>query len=349
MKDEIRKDLREFIATGSMAELCDSINMIGPYVSGLSVDETLSVNQLTFYTQVNVRRASYRQFHIPKKSGGVRTITAPDGQLKEILRTLAYIFSELYIPTNEAMAFIPGRSIVDNAMQHTGHNYVLNIDLSDFFTSITANMVQHGLEKIGIPSLVAQDLASICTYPIIEDHHIHNVVPQGSPASPILSNICAMPLDRRLEGLAKRFHLTYTRYADDITFSSQHNVYQADGQFMKELVKIIEECHFSINPKKTRLLKPGERQEVTGLTVSEKPNVSRKYIKNLRAMIHHISHQEQPTNHEVNVARGKLNFLRMVKGKEDSTYIALIKKLNRAVKGKNFFLQPLSSNPAASA
>ena len=156
-------------------------------------------------------------------------------------------------------------------------------------------------------------------------------------------------LDRDLLTLSSGDTLEENGWADDITFSSQHNVYQADGEFMKELVKIIEECHFSINPKKTRLLKPGERQEVTGLTVSEKPNVSRKYIKNLRAMIHLISHQEQPTNHEVNVARGKLNFLRMVKGKEDSTYILLIKKLNKAVKGKNFSLQPLSSNPSASA
>jgi hypothetical protein len=145
-----------------------------------------------------------------------------------------------------------------------------------------------------------------------------------------------MTLDQRLAGLAKRFHLTYTRYADDITFSSQHNVYQVDGEFMKELRKIVEECRFSINPKKTRLLKQGERQEVTGLTVSEKPNVSRRYVKNLRAMIHRIHQQEQPTTHDVNVVRGKLNFLRMVKGKEDATYVAMVKKLNRSVKGKHF-------------
>ena len=249
--------------------------------------------------------------------------------------TLAFILSELYTPTPEAMAFTRGRSIVQNANQHIGQNYIFNLDLSDFFTSITAHMVERSLVELGIPSLVARDIATICTYPIATDHHVLNVVPQGAPTSPVISNICAMTLDKRLSGLARRFHLTYTRYADDITFSSNHNVYQKDGEFMKELHRIIEECHFTINPHKTRLQKRGSRQEVTGLTVSEKPNVSRKYIKNLRVLIHRIRYQKSPTIHDINVIRGKLNFLRMVKGADNPTYIAYIKKLNMAVKGKH--------------
>ena len=246
------------------------------------------------------------------------------------------MLSELYIPTPEAMAFVSGRSIVENASQHIGQNYVLNLDLSDFFTSITANMVEHNLVKLGIAPLVARDIASICTYPMVNDHHVVNVVPQGAPTSPVISNICAMTLDNRLSGLARRFHLTYTRYADDITFSSNHNVYQKDGAFMEELNRIIAECHFTINPKKTRLQKRGSRQEVTGLTVVQKTNVSRKYIKNLRVLIHRIKCQEAPTIHDIHVVRGKLNFLRMVKGADDPTYIAYTKKLNMAVKGKHF-------------
>jgi retron-type reverse transcriptase len=234
------------------------------------------------------------------------------------------------------MAFIPGKSIVENANQHLGQNYVLNLDLSDFFTSITANMVEHNLVKLGIAPLVARDIATICTYPVVNDHRVLNVVPQGAPTSPVISNICAMTLDNRLSGLARRFHLTYTRYADDITFSSNHNVYQKDGAFMAELNRIIAECQFTINPKKTRLQKRGSRQEVTGLTVGQKTNVSRKYIKNLRVLIHRIKYQESPTMHDINVVRGKLNFLRMVKGADNPTYIRYIKKLNMAVKGKHF-------------
>ena len=336
MTEELREYLRCNIETDSMENLCKSINEIGPYVSGLAISNPISPIRLHYYTFVGSRRDAYRQFHIPKKSGGMRTITAPDGELKDIMITLAFILNELYYPVPEAMAFIRGRSIVENASQHVGQNYVLNLDLSDFFTSITANIVERNLVKLGLAPLVARDIATICTYPTITDHHVLNVVPQGAPTSPIISNICAMTLDNRLSGLARRFHLTYTRYADDITFSSNHNVYKKDSAFMEELNRIIAECHFTINPKKTRLQKRGSRQEVTGLTVSEKPNVSRKYIKNLRVLIHRIRYQESPTMHDIHVVRGKLNFLRMVKGADDPTYITYTKELNMAVKGKHF-------------
>ena len=104
---------------------------------------------------------------------------------------------------------------------------------------------------------------------------------------------------------------------------------------MRELYRIISDCHFTVNTKKTRLQKRGSRQEVTGLTVCKKPNVVRKYIKNLRVLIHRIKCQEAPTIHDIHVVRGKLNFLRMVKGAGDPTYISYTKKLNMAVKGKH--------------
>lgn len=119
-----------------------------------------------------------------------------------------------------------------------------------------------------------------------------------------------------------------------MTFSSNHNVYREDNDFMREVYHIISECGFKVNPSKTRLKKRGARQEVTGLNICEHVNVSRKYVKTLRAIIHHIAINEQPTRHEVNVAKGKLNYLRMVKGSQDSTYITLLVKLKKAVAGK---------------
>lgn len=206
--------------------------------------------------------------------------------------------------------------------------------MKDFFTSITAVDVERGLNKIGISPLVSRELASICTYPTLNNQRILNVLPQGSPASPVLSNICAMTLDKRLEGLARRFHLTYTRYADDMTFSSCHHVYHEDGEFMTELYRIISECGFTVNPAKTRLQKRGSRQEVTGLIVGEHINVPRSYIKTLRAILHRIAISESPLKHDVCVAKGKINYLRMVKGKHDPTYITLLVKLKQAVAGK---------------
>ena len=334
----MHKDLKEYlasqIAVDSMAELCRSLNEIGPYVSDLSFADPLTVGRLMGYVTVQARRDAYRQFHIPKKSGGVRVITAPNGELKDILTTLGFIFSERYVPTPNAMAFTRGRSVADNARAHVGHHYVLNLDLKDFFTTITAMDVERGLNRIGFSPLVSRDLASICTYPIRDGQRIRNVLPQGSPASPVLSNICALTLDRRLEGLVRRFHLTYSRYADDMTFSSNHNVYRENGDFMCELHRIISDCGFTVNPSKTRLQKHGSRQEVTGLIVGERANVSRQYVKTLRVIIHHIAINDHPTRHDVSVAKGKLNYLRMVKGKHDSTYITLLVKLKKAVAGK---------------
>lgn len=336
MNQELREELQKLINIDTIEGLCTSINEIGPFVSFIEIGSPIVVSTLKYYTQVRARQDSYRQFHIPKKSGGVRTITAPDGKLKDIMYALAFILSGLYNPTPGAMAFVPHRSIVDNARVHLCKNYVLNLDLSDFFTSITSHMVERGLCQLGVSPIVAQCVSTICTYPIMVDKKVLNVVPQGAPTSPVISNICAMTLDCRLSGLAKRYHLSYTRYADDITFSSNHNVYHEGGEFMRELYRIISDCHFTVNTKKTRLQKRGSRQEVTGLTVCKKPNVGRKYIKNLRALIHHISMNEAPEMHDINVARGKLNFLRMVKGQEDSTYTHLVIKLNRAVSGKHF-------------
>ncbi|MBR6284150.1 MAG: RNA-directed DNA polymerase [Muribaculaceae bacterium] len=336
MTEDLRDYLRGCISTASIADMCVSINEIGPFVSGLSISNPVSVSLLLYYTDVRVRRAAYHEFQIPKKSGGFRNILSPCGELKEIMHTLAFILKELYVATPPAMAYIAGKSIVDNACCHLGRNYVFNVDLSDFFPSITAMMVEHHLVKIGVSPLVATVIATLCTYPTIIDHHVVNIVPQGAPTSPVISNICATTLDHRLSGLAKRFHLSYTRYADDITFSSNHNVYHPDGDFMIELCRIIDECHFTINRNKTHLQKRGDRQMVTGLLVCEKPNVGRKFIKDLRAHIHKIKFEEEPTLHDINVVRGKLNFLRMVKGAEDTTYLSHIKKLNMAIKGKHF-------------
>lgn len=108
-----------------------------------------------------------------------------------------------------------------------------------------------------------------------------NALPQGAPSSPVLSNIICRNLDRKLAGLARRFGLNYSRYADDITFSSQHNVYQADGEFLKEFRRIVAVEGFILNEKKTRLQRAGQRQEVTGLTVNSKVNVPRAFIRDL--------------------------------------------------------------------
>ena len=143
-----------------------------------------------------------------------------------------------------------------------------------------------------------------------------NALPQGSPSSPLLSNIVCSTLDKRLTDLARRYGLTYTRYADDMTFSSDHSVYARDGAFLQELDDIVRGCGFKINEKKTRLQKKGSRQEVTGLIVGEKVNTYRQFIKNLRAAVFHAE-TNGCTPHEFNNIVGRVSYLAMVKGPDD--------------------------------
>lgn len=167
-----------------------------------------------------------------------------------------------------------------------------------------------------------------------------NVLPQGAPTSPVITNIVCQKLDYLLSGVARRFGLKYSRYADDITFSSMHNVYQPESEFLKELHRIIAEQNFHIKESKTRLQKDGYRKEVTGLLVNEKANVQQRYIKQLRMWLYYWErygyerasgfflqqyiedkgHVKKGKPDMANVISGKLDYLKMVKGVDNELY-----------------------------
>jgi hypothetical protein len=175
-----------------------------------------------------------------------------------------------------------------------------------------------------------------------------NVLPQGAPTSPVITNIVCQKLDYLLSGVAKRFGLKYSRYADDITFSSMHNVYQPESEFLKELHRIIAEQNFHIKESKTRLQKDGYRKEVTGLLVNEKANVQQRYIKQLRMWLYYWErygyerasvfflqqyiadkgHVKNGKPDMANVIAGKLDYLKMVKGGDNELYLKLKSRLN---------------------
>jgi hypothetical protein len=175
-----------------------------------------------------------------------------------------------------------------------------------------------------------------------------NVLPQGAPTSPVITNIICQRLDYLLSGVAKRFGLRYSRYADDITFSSMHNVYQPDSEFLKELHRIITEQNFHIRDSKTRLQKDGYRKEVTGLLVNEKANVQQRYIKQLRMWLYYWErygyerasefflqqyiadkgHLKNGKPGMANVISGKLDYLKMVKGADNELWQKLRSRLD---------------------
>ena len=189
----------------------------------------VQLKYLTYYANPANCKKRYQTFTIKKKSGANRTINAPVRGLKSILRPLNLILQYMYEPQQAATGFVLNRSIVDNAQKHVGHNYVLNIDLKDFFHSFNRNRVKMGFfnppfNLKGNKEPLAFLLSSLCTHPFEVDGETKTVLPQGSPTSPTITNILCQRLDRRLAGLSKRFGVTYTRYADDITFSDRKSV-----------------------------------------------------------------------------------------------------------------------------
>lgn len=324
---------------------------------------TFVMQHINYYC--NPRHAFHRfnHFKIKKKTGGFRQITAPRNKsYKFLLRCLNELLKAVYTPSQYAMGFTEGRSAVDNAEKHKGMNYVFNIDLKDFFPSIEQPRIWKRLQlkPFEFPVPVASAIAGLCC--MKEQRELpdgskkdYYVLPQGAPTSPLLTNAICDKLDFLLSRLAKRFGLNYTRYADDITFSSMHNVYQKDGEFRRKLFEIIEKQNFKVNPDKTRLQKKGARQEVTGIIVSEKLNVTQKYVRDIRNLLfiwerhgygaasarflpvyaREKGHVKKGNPNLVNVLDGKLMYLKMVKGEDDSVYLRLHTKFVKLSKSLN--------------
>lgn len=247
----------------------------------------------------------YETFLIAKRNGGQRTICAPINALKALQRKLSDYLQDCLDEINSekkrkdrvAHGFRRNRSIITNAQRHRHRRWVLNLDLEDFFPSINFGRVRGFLMKsrdFGLNESVATVLAQIACY--------RNSLPQGSPCSPILSNLVAHPLDMRLVKLASKAGCTYTRYADDLTFSTNMRVFPSEiarsttpGQgsphswSVGDLLRAnIEGSGFRINEKKTSMMYAGARQQVTGLVVNEKVNVRSDYRRTSRAMVHRL-------------------------------------------------------------
>jgi RNA-directed DNA polymerase len=236
----------------------------------------------------------YNSFTIPKRSGGRRSISAPVPHLMLLQKKISILLSDCLAEiemelSSPAHGFKLGRSIFTNASHHRGRRYVLNLDLKDFFPSIHFGRIAGYFEKsrdFGLDPTIARILANILCH--------KSSLPQGAPSSPVVSNLLARMLDIHLARLAKRNRLTYTRYADDLTFSTNLKVFpeavakQVSEHAWKlgpELVSTIGSCGFSINDIKTRMLYRSSRQEVTGLVVNDRVSIPVEYRRWVRAAV----------------------------------------------------------------
>ena len=289
--------------------------------------------------EFHVNKPIYYSFEIPKKKNGTRKIQAPNANLGEIQRRLNFYLQAVYllIKPKEVHGFIIkpkgyefNHSIISNAAVHTNKKHILNIDLKDFFPSISARRVREIMVKhIGIQhAAIADALALISTY--------KKMLPTGAATSPVLSNFACIEMDEELISFCSQHDISYTRYADDLSFSANH-YFSSDE--IKLIRTIITKYHFAINEKKFRLLSSKSKQMVTGIIVNKKLNVDRTYIRNIRATLHHIKTEgievAAKKHYQVDIAdiklqqkllfklEGQINFIGQVRGKQDSIYLKM--------------------------
>jgi retron-type reverse transcriptase len=239
----------------------------------------------------------YVRFQVPKKSGGMRELAAPHRDLAAAQQWILMHILEK-IPTHDAAhGFVPGRGTMSNAVPHVGRATVVNLDLKDFFPSITFPRVKGIFQDLGFSPAVATILGLLCTEcprrQLAYGGKTFFVasgprgLPQGACTSPALSNLLARRLDSRLAGLAKKLGFTYTRYADDLTFSADGAAAAKTGYLLARVRHIVAGESLIVNESKTRIQRPGRRQTVTGIVVNKRPNVPRRVAKRLRAILHH--------------------------------------------------------------
>lgn len=302
--------------------------------------------QLVYHIYKVPPAKKYSLFQIRKRSGGFRRISAPQTALKILQRKLNQVLQAVYAPRDCVHGFVKERNIVTNAKSHVRKRYVLNIDLADFFPSINFGRVRGMFmaRPYQLPDKVATVLAQICCN--------DNELPQGAPTSPVVANMICARLDNELRRFAQSCRCAFSRYADDLSFSTSLSTFPAELASMDStdgppqvrlgvrLREIIHGNGFAINPDKVRLVDWRHRQEVTGLVVNRHANVPRSFVRQVRAMLHawrkhglaaaegeftarYDRRQRRPGGEPPSfkrVVKGKIEYLGMVRGERDRIY-----------------------------
>lgn len=289
-----------------------------------TIDDFSQITHLSKYTLFQLSERSnfhYKKFPIKKKSGGTRTICQPSKNLKGLQAwILVNILNKLKV-SDSCKGFEKGSSIADNARAHINANCMLTIDLSDFFDNVTDIKVYNVFKSIGYNSLISTMLTNICT--------CDSSLPQGSPCSPKLANLITWKLDKRIQGFVGKRGITYTRYADDLSFSGLHP--SNTIQILPVVKKIIEDEGFSINEKKTRVAGASRAKRITGLIVSNnRYGIGKVKYRILRSKIFHLTKPKEQKNIVLlNEVNGWISYLKSV---DKLRYRKLIKYISEIKK-----------------
>ena len=295
-----------------------------------SILEYVNIKALRGYSEFNIKN---------KNSKKDRKIHAPNKKLKIVQQKLNKILSEIYSPPKSVHAYIHKKNIKSNALSHLKNNIIYTTDIKDYFSSIHYGRIRNLFRSnpFNFNIELASELALVLSY--------NNMLPQGAPTSPVISNMICLKLDISLLQIAKKYHVTYTRYADDITFSCNRKT------LMDNIIPLITDAinrnGFDINIDKTRLAYKYNAQKVTGLKVNEFLNVDRKYIRQLNSQLYawnthgyvnakeefsskyDVKHRGSRKDSEfLHVLYGRLTFLKYIRGEENPIFIKLAKKFN---------------------
>ncbi|WP_375742603.1 reverse transcriptase family protein [Corallococcus interemptor] len=317
----------------------------------------LSVSKLrgfAFHRDVDTG-SNYVTWSIPKRTGGERTITSPKPELKEAQRWVLSNVVERLPVHGAAHGFVAGRSILTNALAHRGADVLVKVDLKDFFPSVNWRRVKGLLRKGGLPENTSTLLALMSTEAPRERMSFRGktlhvakgprALPQGAPTSPGITNALCLRLDKRLSALSRKLGFTYTRYADDLTFSwtkaKAPKARRAQGApvavLLARVKDIVEAEGFTVHPDKTRVARKGSRQRVTGLVVNEAKDgtpaarVPRDVVRRLRAAIHNrLKGKPGREGESLEQLKGMAAFIHMTDPEKGRMYLEQLAKLEAA-------------------
>ena len=336
--------------TKTAQELAAQFNSLTTF-EGVAAILEITPFQLYHFTHAGQR---YTNLVIKKKHGGLRFVQAPIVGLKLVQSKLNHVLQAIYSPGSVVHGFIEDRSVVTNAAMHCRARFVLNVDLAKFFETITFARVRGMFmaKPYSRNKIVATILARICCH--------EGCLPQGSPCSPVVSNMLMARMDGQLKVLARTHKCTYSRYVDDLSFSTfvsrfpralaNYAEEEAGGglQIGASLLEVIASNGFAINPQKSRLQHSSGRQVVTGITTNRFPNVPQEFVRQIRAMLHawrkfgvdeaaahffkKFDYKERSLEGTgaaglfKKIVKGRIDYLGMVRGRESRTHLSLLEQ-----------------------